>query len=262
MQQGWIKVHRKILFDTVFQNDKLFKIFMYCLLKATHQEHKQLVGKQFVELKPGQFVFGRRKAAQELNMKESTVRDYIRLLESDNLITVDSTNKYSVITVVNWGIYQQSDNGNRQQNDSRMTTERQQNDTNKNIKNSKNIKKDTSRSKLKFETHHLQLAELLYKEIKRNNPNARKPNVESWANTFRLMMERDNRTGKEIQDMILFSQRHNFWHKNIWSANKWRERFDRLTIEMGSNKRMEREEKKEQIKHVDSDAFMEYMRGG
>src|SRR5699024_2895331 len=75
--------------------------------------------------------------------------------------------------------------------------------------------KSTSRSKLKFETHHLKLAELLYKEILHNNPQHKKPNLESWANDFRLMMEIDKREGKEIQELILFSQSHDFWYKNI-----------------------------------------------
>src|SRR5699024_2484502 len=34
--------------------------------------------------------------------------------------------------------------------------------------------KSTSRSKLKFETHHLKLAKLLYKEILHNNPQHKK----------------------------------------------------------------------------------------
>ena len=89
----------------------------------------------------------------------------------------------------------------------------------------------TSRSKLKFETHHLKLAELLYKEILHNNPQHKKPNLESWANDFRLMMEIDKREGKEIQELILFSQSHDFWYKNILSAGKLREKYDVLILE-------------------------------
>src|SRR5699024_6657524 len=73
---------------------------------------------------------------------------------------------------------------------------------------SNNNTKIKSRSKLKFETHHLKLAELLYKEILHNIPQHKKPNLESWANDFRLMMEIDKREGKEIQELILFSQSH------------------------------------------------------
>ena len=106
--------------------------------------------------------------------------------------------------------------------------------TNNNTFNNNTINnntKSTSRSKLKFETHHLKLAKLLYKEILHNNPQHKKPNLESWANDFRLMMEIDKREGKEIQELILFSQSHDFWYKNILSAGKLREKYDVLILE-------------------------------
>jgi DnaD/phage-associated family protein len=137
--QGWIKLHRKLLASDVFQNEKLLKVFIYCLLKATHSEISQKVGRQTVELKPGQFIYGRKKAALELNMKESTVRDYINILKDDGVITVNPTNKYSIITVVNWDLYQSKeetpDNKYDSTSDNKPTTEGQQKDTNKNVKN-------------------------------------------------------------------------------------------------------------------------------
>ncbi|MCF3942177.1 Replication protein O [Oceanobacillus alkalisoli] len=236
---GWIKLHRKLLTSNIFQNEKLLKVFTYCLLKATHTDHQQMVGKQKVALEPGQFVFGRRKAALELDMKESTVRDYMKVLKDDNVIAISPTNKFSVVSIVNWEIYQSRETDDRQQSDSKPTTEGQQNDTNKNVKNDKNEKnnKKTSRPKLKFETHHLKLAELLFKKVKENNPAAKEPNLETWANTFRLMMERDERAGKEIQDLILWSQGHHFWYKNILSADKLRKQYDRLLLEMKDDQR-------------------------
>src|SRR5699024_3037981 len=132
MTQGWIKLHRKMMYSNVFQNEKLLKVFIYCIMKATHVDRKQLVGKRFVELKKGQFIFGRKKASVELNMKESTVRDYIDLLKEDEMIKVNYTNKYSLITVVNWELYQHEENENVKQNDNKMTAEGKQNDTNKN----------------------------------------------------------------------------------------------------------------------------------
>lgn len=101
----------------------------------------------------------------------------------------------------------------------------------KELSTNKQNTESTSRSKLKFETHHLKLAELLYKEILHNNPQHKKPNLESWANDFRLMMEIDKREGKEIQELILFSQSHDFWYKNILSAGKLREKYDVLILE-------------------------------
>lgn len=94
------------------------------------------------------------------------------------------------------------------------------------------------RSNYKFEQHHMQLAELLAKKIKENNPNAKEPNYDSWANTFRLMMERptEKREGKEIQDIIIWSQQDSFWYKNILSADKIRKQYDRLLLQMKDEK--------------------------
>ncbi|MEW4224003.1 DnaD domain-containing protein [Rossellomorea marisflavi] len=135
---GWVKVHRKLLQSDIFQNEKLLKVFMYCLLKASHSEYKQLVGMKVVELNPGQFVFGRSKAASEMNMKESTVWMYIKLLEKLGSISINSNNKFSVITVDKWEDYQSQESDGEQQNDNKITTKKQQNNTNKNLKNLKN----------------------------------------------------------------------------------------------------------------------------
>ena len=106
--------------------------------------------------------------------------------------------------------------------------------TNNNTINNNTINNNTnstSRSKLKFETYHLKLAELLYKQIQSNSPNFKEPNLEKWANEFRLMMDRDKREGKEIQKLIIKTQNDDFWKKNILSPAKLRKHYDRLIIE-------------------------------
>ena len=47
----WLdKTAQKIIRFTYFQNEKLFKVFAYCLMKASHKEHTQLVGRRVVHL--------------------------------------------------------------------------------------------------------------------------------------------------------------------------------------------------------------------
>ncbi|HCY8599805.1 TPA: DnaD domain protein [Staphylococcus aureus] len=155
---GWIKLHRKLLDSPIFQNEKLFKVFAYCLMKASHKDHTQLVGRRVVELEKGQFVFGRKRASEELRLKESTVRDYIKLLENLGTIVVKSDNKFSVITVVNWAIYQSMEENSDSKNDNKSTTNgqqinnksttnQQQINTNKNVKNGDNVKNDENEKK-------------------------------------------------------------------------------------------------------------------
>lgn len=135
--QGWIMLHRKLLTSELFRNEKLLKVFIYCLLKATHAEHEQVVGRQKIRLSPGQFVFGRKKAAADLEMKESTIRDYIKVLQSHSTILVKPTNKFSVITIANWELYQQNEDSTDIKHDSKRTTKGQQINTNNNVKNDK-----------------------------------------------------------------------------------------------------------------------------
>jgi len=103
---GWIKLHRQLLGSAVFDNEKMLKVFVWCMLKATHQEYIQIVGRQQVKLYPGQFVTGRIKAGLELGMKSSTAWDYLLLLKTAQTINIKSNNKYSVVSVENWELYQ------------------------------------------------------------------------------------------------------------------------------------------------------------
>ncbi len=140
---GWVKLHRKTLNSSVFQNEKLLKTFIWCLLKASHKEYEFLHGRQKVTLKPGQFITGRKKAGEELDMPPSTAWFYLNLLKDDSTLDIKSNNKYSLITLINWGLYQ-SDGDNFNSNldsnlDNKRTTNGQQTDT---YKNNKNDKKD------------------------------------------------------------------------------------------------------------------------
>lgn len=81
MEETWIKLYRKIMKSPIWENEKALKIWIWCLLKATHEDREQLVGQQIVELKKGQFVFGRKKASDEIQMNENTIYKYIKLLE-------------------------------------------------------------------------------------------------------------------------------------------------------------------------------------
>lgn len=99
MEETWIKLYRKIMKSPIWENEKALKIWIWCLLKVTHEEREQLVGQQVVELKKGQFVFGRKKASDELQMNENTIYRYIKLLEK---IRNDNSKKQQQIHSYNY----------------------------------------------------------------------------------------------------------------------------------------------------------------
>lgn len=144
---NWLKLNRCILQSSVFDNPNVLKVWIWCLCKATHTDHEQLVGLQIVKLKPGQFVFGRHVAAEQLNLKETSVYKYMKLLESLGNISINSNNKFSVVTVENWEKFQCDDDDEEQQSDNKGTTKEQQSDTNKNGKKGKKGKNNIIRHK-------------------------------------------------------------------------------------------------------------------
>ena len=111
---GWIKLHRKIIDSAVFENPKILKLWIWCLCKASHKGYETMVGNQIVVLQEGQFIFGREKASYELKIKESMVYKYIKLLEKLEMINIKSNNKFSIITIEKWAFYQ-FDNDEEQQ---------------------------------------------------------------------------------------------------------------------------------------------------
>lgn len=103
---GWIKLHRRLIETGWLQNHKVLVFWIYSLLKASHQPIKMIVGFQEVQLEPGQFIFGRRKAAEETKLSEQEIRTCIGFLKKAQNLTIKSTNKFSIISIVNWHAYQ------------------------------------------------------------------------------------------------------------------------------------------------------------
>lgn len=120
--EGWIKLHRKLLSSKIFNNEKILKIWIWCLLKASSQEYETLVGMTNIKLERGQFVFGRKKAAEELKMNENTIYKYMKVLEKEQNINIKSNNKYSIVTIEKWGQYQFNEEISNIKSNNKITT--------------------------------------------------------------------------------------------------------------------------------------------
>lgn len=243
---GWIKLHRKLKNSLVFDNPDLLKVWIWCLLKATHDDYIQMIGLQEVELEKGQFIFGRKVAANELKMSESKTYRLIKKLETMQNLNIKANNKYSIITITNWEIYQSDNNNNEQQfeqqTNNKRTTNEQQMNTNKNIKNNKNINKDIPLKKepkiFTSEDKEYLLAEYLSKQIAKrlNKPLKDEKTLQRWAADFNKMVRLDNYDIEEIKEVLMFSQKNDFWQTNILSAAKFRKQYLTLLAQMKRDK--------------------------
>ena len=138
-ENGWICLHRKIIDSMVFQNEGLLKLWIWCLAKANHETAwvPFVTGRSVssVKVKPGQFIFGRKSAAKELMMDESTIYKRMKLLEKHKNLTIESNTHYSIISIINWDTYQNIKlNGNIESN-RQVTGKEQASNTNNNDNN-------------------------------------------------------------------------------------------------------------------------------
>lgn len=149
-KQGYIKLYRQITDTPVWADSDKLKLWLMCLMKATHDEKTQVVGNQIIELKAGQFITGRAALSDDFNrdVKKDrrvdglTLFRWLGLFEKMEMLNIKKTNKYSLITVLNWDKYQGRRTSNEQQLNNNRTSDEQQLNTNKNDKNVKNVKNE------------------------------------------------------------------------------------------------------------------------
>lgn len=115
---GWISLYRKFTEWEWYTDANTMRVFLHLLLKANHKEgHWQ--GKI---IQRGQLITGRKTIADELKISERSVRTALDKLKMTNEITIESTNKFSIVTIVKYDIYQDNQKENDQQNDQRATS--------------------------------------------------------------------------------------------------------------------------------------------
>lgn len=101
-QNGWIKIHRKML-DWEWYSDINTKVLFYHLiLIANHKEKKY----QGLVLKPGTILTSRSILAEQTGLSVSAIRTSLNKLKSTNEIDIKSTAKGTVIELTKYSDYQ------------------------------------------------------------------------------------------------------------------------------------------------------------
>lgn len=120
-EQGYIKLNRKLLKWGWYSDVNTLAVFIDILLHATYTEREYKGHK----LKAGQAVIGRRAIAGRLGLTERQVRTALKHLhETGEISTNKVTNRFTVVTVENWGKYQEFSTYSDQQSDQQATNKR------------------------------------------------------------------------------------------------------------------------------------------
>ncbi len=141
MQQGWIKLYRSMVDNEFWQEERTFsrgEAWIDLLLMVNHEERKVLVGNKTVVVKPGERLTSIAQLSERWGWSRCKTKMFLDLLQEENMITYQSTTKYTLVTIVKWDFYQNDTDSHRHHFDNKTTTNQHQIDTNKNEKNEKN----------------------------------------------------------------------------------------------------------------------------
>ncbi|MDC4184535.1 DnaD domain protein [Loigolactobacillus coryniformis] len=112
---GWLKLYRQVIQSSVWTNSDWLKMWVLVLTQAAFTDNiTQKVNGIKVKVNRGEWATNRRTAAQLFNydckpeqqISESTAYRILMQLKSDSMVNIKSTNKYSVVTVINYDAFQ------------------------------------------------------------------------------------------------------------------------------------------------------------
>lgn len=106
---GWIKLHRKIQYSAIWQDDEPFdrrSAWIDLLMMANHSERKILFDGKIVTVERGQFLTSILKLSQRWKWDRKKVSKFLNLLETDEMVTTKRTTHGTTITIVNYEKFQ------------------------------------------------------------------------------------------------------------------------------------------------------------
>lgn len=140
MDKSFIKLNRKILNWRWYQDANTMRVFIHLLLKANYKDNDF----EKTSVKRGQLITSQSHLAEDLKISVKNVRTALEHLKSTGEVAIQTTAKYSIITINNYNEYQKvadTSAGEGQANGRQAAGEGQQYKNSKKEKNSKNSKK-------------------------------------------------------------------------------------------------------------------------
>jgi hypothetical protein len=208
LESGYVRIFRSFLNWEWYDDANTMRVFLHLILTA-NWEPKKWHG---ITIERGQRVYSRSKLAAELKMSERSVRTALNHLISTGEVTNQTTPQYSIITIKNYELYQQSTSETTNDRptdpnmpetpmDTEMNGDIFQNQHNKNSENSTN----ETTSKTTNDSPHESLENSETGEAKRP---AKRPTTDQPPTNDRPQFKKDKKDKKDKKNIYskIFSE--------------------------------------------------------
>jgi len=145
--KGWIKLFRQITDSWLWNSDEPFdrrSAWIDLLLLANHEEHKAVYKGEVITLKKGDVNRSLKWLGRRWHRSRWWVSSTLKLFQSDGMITINSTTHQTTVTIVKYGLFQDSPTTNQTANrttdqTTNQTTSRQHTRMLKNVEECKEV---------------------------------------------------------------------------------------------------------------------------
>lgn len=103
---GWIKLHRQIVDNWIWQDPEKLKAWLDILLMVNHEDKKILINGRLVMIKRGEKLTSIVKLSERWGWSRNRVKTFLALLESDGMCTTNRSTLGTTLKVSNYAVYQ------------------------------------------------------------------------------------------------------------------------------------------------------------
>ena len=240
---GFITLHRRLLDWEWYSDINTKTLFIHCLLKANWEDKNW----QGVNVKRGSFITSNQSLSAETKLTIQQIRTSIFKLTKTNEINIQTTNKYTLLTIVKYDDYQNLEikptnkqQSNNKQSNNQITTTNNIINKQLNINNIllSEIEISDVREDLKlYFTIAKNFQEIIIKNLQERNVSTsvvEKAKFVKWITPIKLMLENKECSLDDLRDVIRFlrSPKGNFWVANILSTDKLRKQITTLMLKI------------------------------
>ena len=109
-EMGFVCLYRSLEKKGFYSDSEYVHLWVHLLLSASWQEKEFLFDGTLRKLKPGQFIVGRMKLAKATGINRSKIERILKVFANENMIEQQTTNKFRIISIINWDLYQNVSN--------------------------------------------------------------------------------------------------------------------------------------------------------
>ncbi|WP_435625259.1 hypothetical protein [Flagellimonas sp.] len=163
MIKGFVKIYRSLMDWEWYTEPETSHLFVHLIMKANYKD-KKWKGK---EVKRGSLITSLKHLSQSTGLSITKVRTALKRLKNSGAISIISTNKYTMVRLLNFDVYQEIYHHSDKQIPHKNQKDKTQTSTTKEIKKKNKIKNERNGERMRTLSNFDYLNEFFHEELKR-----------------------------------------------------------------------------------------------